>query len=165
MQQPHNYVISFYLISYSWNKYLCHFIIIKWHWKLWNDLTRRLRTFCHPGLYAYRRPQKKSGLVKKNLKSENFNVRKCSNSKIPTTISAKYQNGSFTIIHSSLCSSCMHIDDQKKNEVSAEQIQELDPPQPIGITVQFESGVLVDSTLQFSEHWDWRSYLVRLQSY
>merc|ERR1712090_92160 len=54
----------------------------------------------------------KKNKVQKSSKSENVQIPKFG--KFPTTISAKYQNGSFTIIHSSLCSSCIHIDDQKK---------------------------------------------------
>merc|ERR1712090_28506 len=54
----------------------------------------------------------KKNEVQKSSKSENVQIPKYG--KFPTTISAKYQTGSFTIIHSSLCSSCMHIDDRKK---------------------------------------------------
>ena len=54
----------------------------------------------------------KKNEVQKSSKYENARIPKFG--KIPTTISAKYQNDSFTIIHSSLGSSCMHIDDKKK---------------------------------------------------
>merc|ERR1712105_171402 len=57
--------------------------------------------------------------TKKKTKSENVRIPKFG--KFPTTISAKYQNGSFTIIHSSLCISCMHIDDKKKTK--SEKVQ------------------------------------------
>merc|ERR1712105_354648 len=38
------------------------------------------------------------------------------NSENSQTIVAKFQNGRLTIIHSSLCSNCIHIDDKKKKK-------------------------------------------------
>ena len=55
--------------------------------------------------------KKKKTKSEKVQNSENIQIPKSRNFQ---TILAKFQNGRLTIIHSSLCSSCMHIDDQKK---------------------------------------------------
>merc|ERR1712105_195165 len=96
-------------------------------------------------------PKKKKS--EKVQKSENVRITKSRNFQ---TILAKFQNGRLTIIHSSLCSSCMHIDDQKTEVQKSSKSENVRIPRfgkfPTTISAKYQNGnfTIIHSSLCIS---------------